>query len=250
MVRRLIFGVLFTVFALPAVAGFKSQEDVAKWMTFYYQAPDVSGFPEAIEYMSRTGVLDKDSSSAPIFGFIAGVFKDNPALVKGWVDRLGSLKEEHLGVVVLGLWYADLPESRALTYAMLDRHPRLNYGFSFLRTGTPIPVTKIPLEQGPWVLDALWGNFMATGRREPVERIMAALPWFEVKGDLIKLLVGGAARWSLTSNAIQHDRVFEFCEKAAETQPEEVALELRKIVDIAREKRQNRHDQALSPRQH
>lgn len=245
--RRLIMGVLFTLFALPAIAGFESQEDVSKWLMGYYKAPDISRFPEAIEYMSQSGMLDNKQAIAPVFGFVAGVFEDNPALVEGWVDKLEYLKEEHLGVLVLGLWYANLPVSQARTYAILDKHPRLNGEFSFLRKGSPMPVTKIPLEQGAWVLDVLWGNFMATGKKDPVERIMAALPWVDVKGDVNRLLIGGAARWSLTSNAVQHNRVFEFCEIATKTQAKEVALKLLEIVDAARKEREDLHNKALQP---
>lgn len=244
---RLIVGMLFTVFTLPAFAGFESQEDVSNWLTHYYQAPDASRFPEAIEYMSQSGMLDNKNAIAPIIGFIAGIFESNPALVEGWVGRLNSIKEEHLGVVVLGLWYANLRESQAWTYAMLDKHPRLNDEFAFLQKGSPMPVTKLPLEQGAWVLDVLWGDFMATGKKEPVERIMTALPWVDVKGDINRLLVGGAARWSLTSNAVQHDRVFAFCEVALQTQPKDVAEKIREVLDSARKEKEERHNKALQP---
>jgi hypothetical protein len=58
-------------------------------------------------------------------------------------------------------------------------------------------LAEIPLNQGAWVLDALWGRYFATGSSAPVERIAEALPWSEVKGDVGRLLVGGAAKWSL-----------------------------------------------------
>jgi len=194
--------------------------------------------------------LDNANATAPIFGFISGVFEDNPERVTEWINKLGSLKGEHLGVVVLGLWYANLPESKTLVYSILDKHETLNTEYSFLRKGSPMPVDKIPLEQGAWVLDSLWGKFMATGNKEPVERIMEALPWVDIKGDVNRLLIGGAARWSLTSNAVQHDRVFEFCETAEQTKPKEVAIKLHEVLDNAREgKRENQdgHNQSLQP---
>jgi len=245
--RSLILGLLFATFTTPAVAGFESQEEVSKWLTFYYQAPSPDRMPATIEYMSRSGMLDNKNAMAPIFGFISGVFKDKPMKVAGWIDRLGSLKDEHLGVVVLGLWYANLPESQRLTYEILDKHPKLNEQFAFLRKGSPMPIDKIPLKNGPWVLDALWGNFMATGRKKPIERIMAALPWVDVKGDTSRLLVGGAAQWSLTSNAVQHDLVFKFCEAAIKTQPKDIALKLQEVLEVARKERQQRHNKSLQP---
>ena len=243
--RKLILVLLIVAFAAPASAEFQSQEDVSKWLTFYYQMPEPNRLPEAVEYMSQSGMLDNQDAMAPIFGFISGVLSDNPGQAAGWVDMLSSLKEEHLGVVVLGIWYANLPESQNIAYTILDNHPSLNKQFVFLREGKPMTVDQIPVEQGAWVLDALWGKFMATGRKEPVERIMAVLPWIDIKGDVNRLLVGGAARWSLASNAVQHDLVFKFCEEAMKNQSEEVTLKLQEVLENSEKDRQERHNKSL-----
>lgn len=101
-----------------------------------------------------------------------------------------------------------------------------------LANGRP-SLLELPLEQGPWVLDALWGNFMATGDDAPVARIISALPWINVRGDIARLSVGGAARWSLISNAIQHRRVLAVCRKELASQPKEVADVLREVIGEA-----------------
>lgn len=245
---RLFFALAFSAtFTTPASASFQSQDDITNWFTFYYQKPDPSKIPGAIEYLSQSGMLDRKNAISPIFGFLAGSFKNNPEQVGGWVDRLSALKESHLGVVVLGLWYADLPDSQQRVYALLDQHPDVKVQFRFLYQGVPMPVEKIPLEQGPWVLDALWGNFMATGNKAPVVRIMQALPWIDTKGDINRLLIGGAARWSLTSNAVQHQRVLGFCEVEVENQPKEVAEKLREVITSAKQELKNNNNKAPQP---
>ena len=80
------------------------------------------------------------------------------------------------------------------------------------------------------MLDALWGNFMATGDNAPVVRIISALPWIHVRGDVPRLLVGGAARWSLISNAIQHQPVMAVCRRELASQPKEVEGVLREVI--------------------
>ena len=231
MMRKLLIVLVFLLFATTAIAGdtFQSQEQVGSWLMNYYQKPDPSKVPDAVEYMSKAKVLDNNAIPA-IFGFLAGVFQDNPKKVADWVERLSSLEESHLGVLVLGLWYANLPDSQKRVYAILDAHPNLKKNFQFLYQGTPMSVEHIPLEQGPWVIDVLWGNFMATGSKVPVLRIASALPWIDVKGDINRLLVGGSARWSLTSNAEQHKRVLEICEAEVGTQPKEVGEKLRELI--------------------
>ncbi|MFA7235574.1 MAG: hypothetical protein WC058_01805 [Phycisphaeraceae bacterium] len=237
--RTLIALTFLLVFVAPASAEFQSQEEVSKWMAFYYQHPEPAKVPEAIEFLSHAGILDKDGANPPTFGFLAGVFRENPKLISGWVERLGKMKESHLSVVVLGLWYANLPESQKLACELVDKHPQLNDRHGWVHKATPMPVEKIPLERGPWVLDVLWGNFMATGQKTPVVRIMAALPWMDINGDTKRLLVGGAARWSLLSNAAQHPRVLAFCEAEAATQPEEIAAKLREIIADVKKRLEN-----------
>ena len=100
---------------------------------------------------------------------------------------------------------------------------------NLLANGRP-SLLELPVEQGPWVLDALWGYFMATGDDAPVVRIISALPWVNVRGDVSRLLVGGAARWSLISNAIQHKPVMTVCRKELASQPNEVTDVLREVI--------------------
>ena len=97
----------------------------------------------------------------------------------------------------------------------------------------PLGLLEIPLEQGPWVLDALWGYFMAAGDEAPVARIITALPWVNIRGDVPRLLVGGAARWPLISNAVQHDRVMAVCRKEVTTQSTEVKVVLTEVIASA-----------------
>lgn len=98
----------------------------------------------------------------------------------------------------------------------LTRHPDIARRYDFLMR-EPADLLTVSTERGPWVLDALWGNFFATGDAGPLLRIIAALPWIDesrkaevmAKGrqGLLLMTIAGAARWSLTSNAQRHPRV-------------------------------------------
>lgn len=245
---RLILSILLLAsFITPVNAALRSQEELGSWLTYYYQHPEPAKIPDLIEHASQAGWLDKRNSMPPLFGFLAGGFKDNPEQVSAWVDRLSALKTSHLGVVVLGLWYADLPDSKQRAYALLEQHPTLKQKFGYLYQESPTPIENIPLERGPWVLDALWGNFMATGSKTPVVRIMSALPWIDGKGNTTRLVVSGAARWSLTSNAVQHPRILHFCELEVRSQPKEVATKLRAVITNAKKELARRQSNPVEP---
>lgn len=236
---KLLMTVLLVIaIATTATAGdaFKSKEEVVGWFTYYYLKPDQSRVPDAFVYMSKAGLLDGKNVTSSLFGFLAGIFSQNPKDVPSLLRRLETLERKHLGIVVLGLWYANLPESQQWVHSILKAHPELKNDFAYLKEGSPVGLESIPLEQGPWVLDALWGNFVATGSKIPVMRIASALPWVDVRGDANRLLVGGAARWSLISNAAQHKRVLEICENEAKSQPKDVREKLQEaIVEAKRE---------------
>lgn len=239
--RHKIMRYLLIIFLLASCNShadeiFTSQEDLSVWLTFYYLNPDPEKIPAAVLYMSETGLLDQQNKISPIFGFLAGAFQDNPNKVSIWINELESIKPDHFSVVVLGLWYAKLPNSREMVYEILDSNEKLSERFAYLKEGAPIRITEIPIEQGPWVLDALWGQFFASGSSDAIERIVQALPWIDVKGDTNRLLVGGAATWSLRSNAAQHDRVYEIASQLARENPNN--NHLRKIIeDVDKERK-------------
>lgn len=234
--RRNIVFLLLLLFAgvASADAEFNSQEEFGRWLTYYYLNPEPEKLAPAIRYMSENGFLENGKAYPPIFGFIAGIFQNNQENIDDWLTEFSSLNDNSYGVVVLGLWYANLPNSKESVYNILEKRQSLKEQFNFLYQGSPMAVTSIPLEQGAWVLDALWGNFMATGNKEPVVRIMQALPWTDVKGETNKLLVAGAAQWSLTSNAIQHKKVMAICESEANNQSPTVQEKLKAVIAEAK----------------
>jgi hypothetical protein len=109
------------------------------------------------------------------------------------------------------------------------------------------PFVNVPVDH-PLVLDALWGTFMATGEAAPVECIIAVLPWVwqldsrntpqDAQGNRqldFRFLIGGAAEWSLSSNARQHPKVLAICEAVmGKTGDDKLADALTRIVTSAK----------------
>ena len=83
-------------------------------------------------------------------------------------------------------------------------------------------------------LDESWGQFMANGAREPVQAVIAALPLIETGDDVEQMLIGGAARWSLRSQALQHPFVLAYCQDAARGADEPNRHLLRALIDDVR----------------
>ena len=78
---------------------------------------------------------------------------------------------------------------------------------------------------------------MATGEEKYVIQVISVLPYSIIKGNIPRLLVGGSARWSLTSNAIQHKRVLDICMSQLDKQPKEVKEILSEVITEATKER-------------
>jgi hypothetical protein len=223
--------ILLLPLPLSANGMFSSQDEVCKWMTYYYINPEPNRVSDVINYMSQNGMLDEKKASPPIFGFLAGIFKMNPSQVLQSIKESKNLPPPHYSIVLLGIWYSGLPNGKTIVIDTIQNNAEQKKNLGYLLSGDSPNLLDIPLKQGAWVLDALWGNFMATGEEEPILKIMSALPWVDVEGNANLMIVGGAANWSLTSNAMQHDRVLEICEKQVQLQPSEISIKLKKIID-------------------
>ena len=216
--------------AAAAPAPFASGPELGKWVTYYYLKPEPARAVEAIASASRLGLMKDGKSSPSLIGFLAGVVRKEPAVAREAATRLVSLPKAEQPVLALGLWYSGHPETAKLLAGLARSVPEQKAMYDELSQKAAPPLDQIPLEQGPWVLDALWGNFMATGDERPVLRVMSALPWADAQGDKVKALAGGAARWSLTSNAIHHPRVLAICKAQLRKQPKEVSVVLAEII--------------------
>lgn len=213
-----LFGFLFLLASGLSFAeqNFKDMQDMGRWMTYYYENPEPAKVMDALIFADSSKLFDDSRRMSPMVGFVAGAVSKNPELAEILSSSLPRLSEKAQQVVVLGVWYSDYPGASQVLSRIQLAYPSLKSGIDALLASKRLSVFDVPLERGPWVLDMLWGNFMATGDSAPVVRLISALPWSTAKGDVGKLLVGGAAKWSLRSNAAQHARVLAVCRSEAD----------------------------------
>ncbi len=183
--------------------------------------------------MAKEGVLDRETTQAPIIAFLAQVFAQNSDKLSMWFKELSSLQEAHYDLVLRALWHSNMVQTNAFLRTIADQSSeKVRDRVNELLRRTPLTPLNAPMVS-PAVLDILWGAFFATGDEQYIERIISVLPWLETKGNVDRLLIGGAAQWSLTSNAVQHQKVLNICQKQLRKQPKEVKAILQEIVDNA-----------------
>ncbi|QQR69486.1 MAG: hypothetical protein IPI58_02075 [Alphaproteobacteria bacterium] len=238
MIKTFIISFLLVVFAGCSSAfatsdNFSDTEQLNRWITYYYSKPEPLRVADAISAASSKGLTHNGQETTPFIGFIAGVINKTPSMAQHLAKYLVSLPHADQHMVILSIWYSSYPDAEHLLQNIKTSIPQHKEIIDKLLANNRPSLLELPMEKGPWVLDMLWGYFMATGDEAPVVRIITALPWINIRDDTSRLLVGGAARWSLTSNATQHERVMAICRKEVESQPDEVKTLLQEVITSA-----------------
>ena len=182
-----------------------SPDELQLWFTYYYLKPRPELLLPSLNVVDRDlrrekrGSLAKEVNRGGLRTFYAKVLAQNDQVVGEVARRLSSLPRGQQAFITEAL-------RRCGTQACLGA----------LRTDSRRPSNR-DQPATPEDLDDNWAAFFATGDERYVRAIIELLPWSEEKDDLMRLATGGAARWSLASNAYQHSRVLAICEESAGT---------------------------------
>lgn len=192
---------------------FEVLERYEKPLTNYYKNPDPDSFFDMVNEMSSLGVFDDVSVKTMIAVFASYIFKQSPENIPLWVEKILPVTEKYEDFVLLSLWYSSVPQAKEIIKSVYlksseDKKEKIK---PFLEQ-KHIPFEKWPA-RSPMVLDAWWTGFLVTGDVKYVEFVIKAIPLFEIKTNVNKTIIGGAARWSVASNARQHRKVYDYIVK-------------------------------------
>ncbi len=197
-----------------------SENDFEQWCTYYYLHPQPDLTVKALLFAEKNGYFDKESARAPFLAMISQLFRQNPKLLPVWIKELTPMATVHKKLIWNALWLANTPESKEEANLFAKQFPAYDHPPAQIASiPAPQPIEKMQLSAD--VLDMLWGSFFITGDEKYVDRIISALPGLR-KGehDPNKMMAAGAAQWSLTANAHQHQRVMKICMAARQKHPE------------------------------
>jgi hypothetical protein len=196
-----------------------SAEDLLQWMTYYYMHPQPDLLVPALMFADQSGLIEK--GQAPLTAFVSRVFAQNPQRISTWSKELSAMSNRSKPMLWSALWWSNTVEGKnALEECMKTLTEKQAEVVLQQMAHSAVPVEQMDVKT-PEVLDELWGCFSATGDAKYVDRLITILPWqYNSNGDYMRMTIGSAARWSLTSNAQQHPVVLKTCIKARDTKPE------------------------------
>jgi hypothetical protein len=114
----------------------------------------------------------------------------------------------------------------------LDKSPTLLEKVK-LRFGIKVKSPEISFGRNPELLDALWGQYFATGHYRPIWRIIGLLPWSKDRDDSGFLAVGSSAKYTLANNAARYPDVMMLLKSLKPYQVEETRKILTEVIHAA-----------------
>lgn len=198
-----------------AVKDIKTTADLSRWMNYYYLHPQPELTITAIDYIQKNNLATPDARNS-LIAFFSQVMAHNPPRLAAWTEHFKSLNNVMKGILWTALWQANTPESKKQLAIFTNSLPA-DLKKATSKMPPPLPIEKMPIN-GPGALDRLWSCFCVTGDERYVKRIIEALPppntheAKQVSGNIAnEMMLSGAAKWSLTSNAHQHKKVLAIC---------------------------------------
>jgi len=267
IVALVVFGMLAATGwtpsrAAPLRAGeLGSREAILGWMNGYRTKREPAHVPEAVQAMSKLGLL-KDSENAGVFvGFMAGIIGTNPGQAEVLIGKMFPLPPEDQWALVQAIAYSGLPDWKGVLGRVADRMPSRSLmigkylkgelatldqaGFektpgAFDKLGGYLGLDGKPKEKkavlapSPALLDLLWGYYCATGEFNPaVSRLIALMSWSTDRDDVDKLTLGGMAKYTLAANAARDPKLLAMLKSVAKHYPKDMKAHLDEVIEAA-----------------
>jgi hypothetical protein len=267
--RRIILVVttVITAFVVASASAaplrpgeFASREAVLGWMNTYRLKREPAHVVDAVQAMSKLGVLRDPENAGAFVGFIAGIIASNPAQAESLVGRMLPLPPEDQWAIVQGIAYSGLPDWKTLLGKFAERMPARHLmiekylagqlptldqaGFekspgAFEKLGSYIGLgpkqdKKVVLAPNSILLDTLWGYYCATGAFNPaISRIIALLSWSKDRDDVDRLTLGGMAKYTLAANAARDAKLLAMLKSVAPHYPKDTKATLDEVIEAA-----------------
>ena len=238
--RAMLAGTLLMALSTSEVAQaaqkapqFSSPEAIQKWINGYRAKPEPAKLPAVVKAMSALGVVREIDSAGLYIGFIAGVLASEPDKADGLLAKVFPLPPEDQVAVVRAIAWSGLPEWKAMLGRFVERMPARQVMIDRYLTDKLPTLMTLPLDESPASLDALWGYYFATGKPEPVWRIINALAWSGDKNNVDKLTAGNMAKLTLAINASRDVDLMMILKRELPYQKKDTAEALAEVIEAA-----------------
>lgn len=188
---------------------FLSIEEYGVWMMNIFRTKDVERFKYALEYAGKQRHFTQPDFVSVGFVFFGTIMRTYPETLDVFFETVGSLPASEQPMALMAVRYANVEKGNKLLEDLLKKEEFQKAAKKYEEYAKYKMPDLYKIGFSPDVLDLLWTEFFVTGEAKPVKRITEALSGLDDKDNMGVFIVASAARWSLTSNAVQFDKVLE-----------------------------------------
>ncbi|MDX2288964.1 MAG: hypothetical protein NW217_09110 [Hyphomicrobiaceae bacterium] len=210
---------------------FERQEAVLQFISQYAETPAPDKVPAAVRAMVRHGLM-KDPEKAGVYtGFMAGIIgsSTDPDTL---VATLFPMPPVEQIVLIKAIAFSGLADWKGLLGRFVERMPARKVILRKYLYGGGLTLADLPVDD-PFVIDANWGYYFATGRAEPVVRIISIFSLAADGDDTEKVTLGAMAKFTYASNAARDTVLLDVAKAQMNSQPEANRRHLRDVIQAA-----------------
>lgn len=212
--------------------GFRKEDDVLRFINDYRENKSPEKIPSLVRAMVRLGLLNDPEKAGVHTGFIAGVIGENQVDAFALIGKMFPMPPVQQVVLIKAIAFSGLPDWKRLLGQFVERMPARKVLIAKYLYGEGKTLSELSMDD-PFVIDAHWGYYFATGTWEPGIRIISALAWAEEENDVEKLTIGSMAKWTFASNAARDKNLLDLAKVQMNHQGEEVRRQLREVIEAA-----------------
>jgi hypothetical protein len=215
-----------------------SFKEFDRWMMNYYKQPERGDLFNAFEFGIHNKKIAKAGNRTMVIGFFSSALRNDTLMQQAFYQQLKQTDDDNF-IYGFGytLWLIHTDHSIKLLDEFLKPDRMEVYQGEFKKLNkqkfTDLWSDRIT---SPEHLDLLWADFFATGNERSIKKIISNLSELDSK-DPYELATAGSAQWSLTSNAISHDKVLQICKAEQQSADQEFRAPLNEIVTRAENER-------------
>lgn len=230
MSQRFKFLSIFLCCLCSVAHAQESLQHIGEWMSHYYEKPAPDQFTKWLHDASTAGAFEKPSARFPLMIFTTEILKMNPDKGNQWCKDLATISPANKAYIGWSFYNSNVPAA--------EQCVRTQLGLSSSDIKKIMSATRYDAlskePSTPADLDMLWAVFSATGNQVAVNKIIDVLgrpsPEKNTEGSVKMIMMKGAAKWSLTSNMQQHQRVAEIVKMRRATESGVLKKELDEAI--------------------
>jgi hypothetical protein len=233
-----IIALLTNICSRGQVREFKDLNDFSNWMSNYYKNPEPKYLFDAFKYGSSSREIADFGSRSTVTTFFAACLRNDTTQQSFFLSQLNeTINEDFIYGFGLTLWLIHTEHSGKLwqKFVQLDQIKKYQKEFAMIANSKYRDIWTDSINAAEQ-LDLLWADFFATGNERSIQRIISVLK--NIKStDNNTMMIASAAKWSLTSNAISHDKVLSICKTQELTADKDIKEALEQVIKDATKER-------------